>query len=68
MMQAPEAILVTLTRDQLPVRAGEARLLPAELAQRLIAAGDAKDPRDRFGRPLAQPVARRSRFYETKKG
>lgn len=68
MMQAgPQAILVTLTKDIPPSgRAGESRLLPTALAQQLLAAGDAIDPRDRQGRPLQSPL--RKGRYETKKG
>ena len=70
-------ILVDLTRDMRPQRAGESMLLPAETARRLIAEGAATNPRDRFGKPLpaaaelpdfvAKPVAGLA-TYKTKRG
>ena len=45
-------ILVEFTRDMHPTRAGDSRLLPDDVARRLIAEGIATNPRDRAGRPL----------------
>jgi len=49
-------ILVELTRDMRPKRAGEDIMLPDGVAEALIATGDAKNPRDRFGAPLDAKV------------
>ena len=48
-------ILVELTRDMKPNRAGDSRLLPDDVARRLIAEGLAKNPRDRDGCQLPDP-------------
>ncbi len=45
-------ILVTLTRDMRPNRAGDSLLLPPDVAERLMAEGAAGNPRDRFGNPI----------------
>ena len=64
-------ILVELTRDMIPQRAGASILLPPEVARRLIAEGAAKNPRDRFGGPLPAdpaPAPPAKRAYVTKRG
>ena len=65
-------ILVDLTRDMRPQRAGEQMLLPDDVARRLIAEGAATNPRDRFGQPLAAepglPEFVRKPVYKTKRG
>lgn len=59
--------LVRLTRDMRPRCAGSDVLLPDEAADRLLACGEADNPRDRFGAPLTEPVpADRRRAYKTK--
>lgn len=67
-------ILVELTRDMRPRRAGDDALLPDAAALALLASGDARNPRDRFGAPV-DPVAvpesastrvARGRHYRTK--
>lgn len=54
-----------------PQRAGESRLLPDDIARRLIAGGEAKNPRDRFGNPLPLaaelPALLGRSVYKTKK-
>ena len=60
-------ILVEFTRDMRPTRAGDSRLLPDDIARRLIAEGHAKNPRDRFGKPLAEEDAAPAKGgYKTK--
>ena len=64
-------IMVELTRDMRPKRAGDDWLLPDETALSLLASGQAKNPRDRFGAPLPSPGADargrgESRRYRTK--
>jgi hypothetical protein len=49
-------ILVELTRNMLPRRAGEDVLLPNDLAEALIEQGQARNPRDRFGVALTLPL------------
>ncbi len=65
-------ILVELTRDMKPGRAGESLLLPPDLARQLIADGAAKNPRDRFGNPLPAtadlPSFVTRQTYKTKRG
>lgn len=64
--------LVKLTTDMRPNKAGADLLLPDEIADRLLAAGEASNPRDRFGNALsegsalAQIEARRPSRYKTK--
>ena len=58
--------LVTFTRDMKPYNAGADMLLPAAEADRLVAEGSAKNPRDRFGNPLT-PKAE-PRRYNHKRG
>ena len=57
--------LIEFTRDFRPQRAGETRVVPDAVAERLIAAGDAK-PRDSvFDQQAAAPV--RGTPYQTRK-
>lgn len=53
MVPQDDQILVELTKDMRPMKAGDSRLVPADMARRLIAEGAAKNPRDRHGKPLA---------------
>ncbi len=61
-------ILVELTCDMRPKRAGEDILLPDGVAQRLIDLGEARNPRDRFGAPIEPMVVapEKKRRYLTK--
>lgn len=65
-------MLVELTVDMRPKRAGEDMLLPDGVAETLVASGEARNPRDRFGAPLdpkqvaPQHVPRHLRKYLTK--
>ena len=45
-------ILVKITKGEPGLPAGEDRLLPDDLARKLIAAGSAENARDRYGNPL----------------
>jgi hypothetical protein len=57
--------MVEFTRDFRPHRAGETRVVPDAVAERLIAAGDAK-PRDSvFDQQVAPPA--RGKPYPTRK-
>ena len=62
--------LVRLSRDMAPWHAGDDKLLADELADRLLASGEADNPRDRFGKPLVETSAmtpeRRKGGYRTK--
>ena len=62
--------LVRLTKDLKPWHAGDDKLLDDELADRLLASGEAENPRDRFGKPLIETAAmtpeRRKGGYKTK--
>ena len=58
--------LVQFTRDFLPQRAGESRVLPDDVAERLVAAGDAIPKDSPFDRDT-QSVAAPKRGYVTKK-
>ncbi len=57
--------MVEFTRDMRPQRAGEKRVLPDAVAEKLIAAGDAK-PCDSVFDKSPQPVAT-GRAYKTRK-
>jgi len=48
---------VTLLRDMKPWRAGDSPALPDDLAQKLIEAGEAKDPRPYSGSAPAQHLS-----------
>ena len=57
--------MVEFTRDMRPHKAGETRVVPDAVADRLIAAGDAK-PRDSvFDTPVELPT--RGKPYSTRK-
>ena len=45
-------ILVKITKGEPGLPAGEDRLLPDDLARKLVADGRATNPRDRYGEPL----------------
>jgi hypothetical protein len=47
--------LVTFTRDMKPQQAGDQRLVPDDMAARLVAEGSAKDPRDWSPKTAAEP-------------
>jgi hypothetical protein len=56
--------MVEFTRDMRPHRAGETRIVPDAMAEKLIASGDAK-PRDSvFDKPEKQAVGK---SYKTRK-
>lgn len=66
--------MVTLTRDMKPWREGDSAALPDELADKLIKAGEAKDPRP-YPPPdvapavpvAARPALKPARPYFTRK-
>ena len=57
--------MVEFTRDMRPHKAGETRVVPDALAEKLIAAGDAK-PRDSVFDKRVEPPAR-GKPYPTRK-
>lgn len=57
--------MVEFTRDMRPQRAGEKRVVPDEVAEKLIAAGDAKPVASAFDKSGKPPVG--GRTYKTRK-
>jgi hypothetical protein len=58
--------MVEFTRDMRPQRAGEKRVVPDAVAEKLIATGDAKPVVSAFDKPSKPPVVT-GRTYKTRK-
>jgi hypothetical protein len=59
-MTLPSPKLVRITRDMRPWQSGQDALLPADVADRLIAEGAAENPRDRFGNRMTEDGGQRT--------